>query len=77
MGLLEGIVLVLAAAAVAALGWCAKKVSDHDGNDRELAAKVDGTNQRLDGLDKRLDRFESYVMNELTEIKTLLRGISA
>lgn len=41
MGLLEGIVLILAGAAVAALAWCAKKVSDHDTNDGVLIQRVE------------------------------------
>ena len=40
MGLVEGIVLIFATAATGVLGWCAKKVSDHDATDRELITKV-------------------------------------
>ena len=58
MGLLESLVLGLALACVAVLGWCAKKISDHDATDRELAAKVDSFNQRMGRLESRLDRWE-------------------
>lgn len=52
MGLLEAIVLILVGSAVGVLAWVARKVSDHDGNDRVLAARVEG-------LDKSLAEFQS------------------
>ena len=38
--MLTAVVAILAITAVATLGWRAKKVSDHDANDRELLTRV-------------------------------------
>lgn len=68
---------VIMAVAVALLWWrmgksedkldeIDKTVRSHDSTDRELTAKVDGQ-------EKRADRFESYVMNEFADIKASQR----
>lgn len=67
MELVTGLVLILAAAAVATLAWCVKKVSGHDANDRELITRVDGlqaelsefksdTKESLAALNNKIDR---------------------
>lgn len=65
---MEGIALILVYATLATLAWYAKKVGGYDASDCELITKVDG-------LGKRADRFESYVMNKLADIKADLKEL--
>lgn len=62
--MLVGIVVVLTTAAVAALGWCCKKVSDHDATERALIQRVASLEESVAAINNKPDqRF-----NRLTEL---------
>ena len=52
-----------------------KTVRGHDATDQILTGKVEGLGDRMDALDKRQDRFESYVMGEFVDIKADLNEL--
>ena len=68
MGLLEGIILILVGATVAVLAWVAKKVSEHDGNDRVLATKVSNLGEQLGRVEGDFKEFRSETRKDLSEL---------
>ena len=72
---LVALLCVFVAATLSGVGFILRLVIKHEKTDAAVMAKTDGLGDRMDGLDKRQDRFESYVMGEFADIKADLKEL--
>ncbi len=68
IGILGGLLFVFTGGAIATLGWVAKKVSDHDGNDQVLKTEVANLKESLNALENKVDQRFDHLTEKIDRV---------